>query len=109
MKKIVLLAVSMLIALVAFSGCEKFADGCGTLTVTLRNAKSDVVVSVYPYTTDPKPTTPIAESVVRAGVQTVSFELNSGDYLIYAGSDVARQGAQVKAGQNTDVVFLLQN
>ena len=68
MKKIVLLAVSMLIALVAFSGCEKFADGCGTLTVTLRNAKSDVVVSVYPYTTDPKPTTPIAESVVRAGV-----------------------------------------
>lgn len=108
MKKIVLLAVSMLIALVAFSGCEKFADGCGTLTVTLRNAKSDVVVSVYPYTIDPKPTTPIAESVVRAGVQTVSFELNSGDYLIYAGSDVARQGAQVKAGQNTDVVFLLQ-
>jgi len=35
--------------------------------------------------------------------------LNAGDYLIYAGSDVARQGAQVRAGQNTEVVFLLQN
>jgi hypothetical protein len=109
MKKIVFLAVSVLVALTAFCGCEKLADGCGTLTVTLRNAKSDVVVSVYPYTTDLKPTSPIEESTVRAGVGTVSFELNAGDYLIYAGSDVARQGAQVRAGQNTEVVFLLQN
>ena len=72
----------------------------GTLNVRAFNPDGDIAVKVYPYVADYDRLPPLASSIINQKNTTVSFDLNSGNYIITCKSNSInrRDCVQIQAG-----------
>lgn len=103
MKRVLLLFLGAIVAVLAINACEKLPDGTGTLKVEVSGFYYENNVRIYPYGLEDYAKPICQEMAVEGKHQTFTFILNAGNYVVHC---VGSKVVQIQEGEEVKVSFI---